>query len=160
MSRQDPAGRGPVRRPERVGGRCAAGSARRGAPSGVLTTRAAVLGLVLCALVVSAALPLREYFTQRGRIERLEQQQAAQRERVVALERERRLLDDPAYTARLARERLHYVHPGETAYVVLAPESDERFADGSAQPDDETAPWYSRLLGSVREADGDTASTR
>ena len=134
--------------------RLAPGPAPGPPTSGVLTTRAAVLGLVLCALVVSAALPLREFLAQRGRIERLEQQQQAQRERVAVLEHQRRLLDDPAYTARLARERLHYVQPGETAYVVLGPETADRAVPGrSGTEAADAAPWYTRLLGSVQDAD-------
>ena len=123
-------------------------------PAG-LTTRAAVLGLVLCALVVSAALPLREFLSQRARIAQLEQDQSAQRARVVGLEQERRLLDDPAYVASLARERLHYVRPGETAYVVVAPEGpDAGLPEGAGRgATAATTPWYSQLWGSVREAD-------
>jgi cell division protein FtsB len=138
------AGRAP-RSPARV----AAGPSR-----GSFTTRAALLGLVLCGLVLSAAVPLREFLDQRADIRRLETAQAAQRERVAALQEEERRLRDPAHVRRLARERLHYVMPGETAYVVLRPAPDE--------PDDVVvppapagtqAPWWSQLWSSVRAAD-------
>ena len=89
-------------------------------PAG-LTTRAAVLGLVLCALVVSAALPLREYLSQRAEIRNLQQSQSAARARVASLEEQKARLNDPDYVAALARDRLHFVRPGEVAYVVLAP---------------------------------------
>src|SRR3954463_8874876 len=89
-------------------------------PAG-LTTRAAVLGLVLCALVVSAALPLREFLSQRADIRHLQQSQSAARARVAALEAQKARLEDPDYVAALARDRLHFVRPGEIAYVVLAP---------------------------------------
>src|SRR3954452_22533032 len=89
-------------------------------PAG-LTTRAAILGLVVCALVVSAALPLREFLSQRADIRHLQQSQAAARARVAALEEQEARLADPAYVAALARDRLHFVRPGETAYVVIAP---------------------------------------
>jgi cell division protein FtsB len=122
-----------------------------------LTTRAAVLGLVLCALVVSAALPLREFLSQRAEISRLEQSQAAARTRVAALEEQRARLNDPAYVAALARDRLHFVKPGEIAYVVIAPNgtaeapTDARRA--ASTPVGPEAPWYSQLWGSVRSAD-------
>ena len=124
-----------------------------------LTTRAAVLGLVLCALVLSAALPLREFLSQRARITEMEQDQAAQRTRVSALEDRRRLLDDPAYVASLARERLHFVRPGETTYVVIAPEVEPDPAPASERADADSGqpPWYSQLLGSVQEADRSAA---
>lgn len=122
-----------------------------------LTTRAAVLGLVFCALVVSAALPLREYLGQRSDIRQLEQQQADARKRVAALEERKSRLQDPAYISALARDRLHFVRPGETAYVVIAPSASpvppkdaQRAASAPAGPE---APWYSQIWGSVRTAD-------
>jgi cell division protein FtsB len=125
-------------------------------PAG-LTTRAAILGLVVCALVVSAALPLREYLSQRADITRLQQAQAAARHRVAALETQKARLADPDYVAALARDRLHFVRPGETAYVVVAPgaaadtpRDAQRAASAPAGPQ---APWYSQLWGSVRSAD-------
>jgi cell division protein FtsB len=125
-------------------------------PAG-LTTRAAVLGLVVCALVVSAALPLREFLSQRADIRHLEQSQAAARARIAQLEEQKAQLADPDYVAALARDRLHFVRPGETAYVVLAPSAApataaeaRRAASAPAGPE---APWYSQLWGSVRSAD-------
>jgi cell division protein FtsB len=122
-----------------------------------LTTRAAVMGLVVCALLVSAALPLREFLGQRSDIRELEQQQAAAPRRDAALEEQKARLEDPSYTAALARDRLHFVWPGETAYVVIAPSAapvtptDARRA--ASAPTGPEAPWYSQLWGSVRSAD-------
>jgi len=125
-------------------------------PAG-LTTRAALLGLVVCALVVSAALPLREYLSQRADIRDLQQSQAAAKARVAALEQQQARLADPDYIAALARDRLHFVRPGEIAYVVIAPTAaaaaprDARRA--ASAPVGPEAPWYSQLWGSVRSAD-------
>ena len=156
--RPEPGRRSAARRSER-----ARGAVRRGAvpptvapPStAALTTRAAVLGLVLCALVVSAALPLREFLAQRGVIQQMQQDQAEQAGRVLALEHQRTLLDDPAYVARLARERLHFVRPGETSYLVIAPEPAPATASsaGVVAPADPAAPWFSQLWGSIEAAD-------
>lgn len=115
-----------------------------------LTPRAAVLALVAAGLLASAALPMREYVHQRSEIAALESAQAAQRDRVAALEAEKLRLQDPAYLAAEARRRLHFVLPGETAYVLLAPEPgtvEEDRAEGVQ------APWYSQVWGSVEEAD-------
>jgi len=114
-----------------------------------MTGRAAVLVLVIGALVVSAALPLREFLAQRGDIGEMRAQQAATRERVAELQAEKARLADPAYVAAEARRRLHYVLPGETAYVVLQPSP----APGSESPVSAAAPWYSQLWGSVQAAD-------
>jgi cell division protein FtsB len=125
-------------------------------PAG-LTTRAAILGLVVCALVVSAALPLREFLSQRADIRHLEQSQAAARARVAALEEQKARLADPDYVAALARDRLHFVRPGETAYVVIAPSAAPASATearrAASAPTGPEAPWYSQLWGSVRSAD-------
>jgi cell division protein FtsB len=114
-----------------------------------LTPRTAVLALVAAGLLASAALPMREYVNQRREIAELEQAQALTRDRVAELEAEKQRLQDPVYIAAEARRRLHFVLPGETAYVVLAPETPavEEGAEGPASP------WYTQLWGSVQEAD-------
>lgn len=150
-------------RPESAGRTAARAAARRTAArtpvapvasrSGI-TTRAAVLGLVVCALVLSAAVPLREYVSQRGEISRALAQQAEQRQRVAALEARKKQLEDPAYVKQVARERLHYVMPGETAYLVLQPDAPAAEPDAPAvKPSGSSAPWYSQLWGSVQAAD-------
>ena len=122
-----------------------------------LTTRAAVLGLVVCALVVSSALPLREYLTQRGQIAAARATQAAAKARVAALELQLRQLQDPAYVKAQARTRLHFVLPGETAYVLLAssaaPAPAGTAALAGATATGPEAPWYSQVWGSVKAAD-------
>jgi hypothetical protein len=110
-----------------------------------------VLALVAAGLLASAALPLREYLSQRGQIAQLEQEQAETRQRVTALEAERERLKDPAYVAAEARRRLHFVLPGETAYVVLAPQ--ELPAEKAARAKAAELPWYSQVWGSVQQAD-------
>jgi hypothetical protein len=115
-----------------------------------------VLGLVVCALVVSAALPLREYLSQRSRIQAAQQELAAKKVQVQQLEERKRLLEDPAYVQELARERLHFVKPGEIAYVVIAPSASPATgpaARAGVVATGPEAPWYSQLWGSVRAAD-------
>jgi len=114
-----------------------------------LTGRAAVLVLVVGALIGSAALPLREFLAQRGDIGDMRAQQAAARGRVAELQAEKTRLADPAYVAAEARRRLHYVLPGETAYIVIQPSA----APTSDSPVSAAAPWYSQVWGSVQAAD-------
>lgn len=121
--------------------------------SGGLTTRAAVLGLVLCALLLSAALPLREYLSQRAEISRLDQAQNERRARVAALQERRKMLDDPDYLRTLARERLHFVLPGETAYILIDPDAPAPPVQDRAAATRSRSPWYSQLWHSVQEAD-------
>jgi cell division protein FtsB len=146
-----------VRRTAAPAGLSAGAAAKAG-----LTTRAAVLGLVVCALVVSAALPLREYLTQRGQITAAQAKQQQQRARVAALEDQLRKLKDPAYVKAQARSRLHFVLPGETAYVLLQPSSAPAPAGQAAlrgaTATGPEAPWYSQVWGSVRAADRPAAA--
>ena len=128
-----------------------AGRPKREPRRSPLTPRAAVLALVALGLVASAALPLREYLAQRQEIGELEQTQAQSRERIAELEAEKARLQDPAYVAAEARRRLHFVLPGETAYVVLAPDP-ATAAEAEAVKGD-AAPWYSQVWGSVEQAD-------
>jgi len=111
-----------------------------------------VLLLVVVTLVVSAALPVREFLSQRGEIAELAAANAAASERVEELAAERVRVDDPAHIAAEARRRLHFVMPGETAYIVIPPEP-------AAQDDPvEDTPWYSQLWDSVGEADRPVAA--
>lgn len=118
-----------------------------------LTGRAAVLVLVVCAIVVSAALPLRELLAQRGEISALEQQQEQARARVEALEAEKARLGDPAYVAAEARRRLHFVLPGETSYVLVLPSPKPGAVDDADAGAVSDEPWYSQVWGSVEVAD-------
>ena len=120
---------------------------RRGRLGRLSPGRIAVLLLVVVTLVVSAALPLREFLSQRGEIADLAAANAEARERVAELAAERARQDDPEHVAAEARRRLHFVMPGETAYVVIPPP--ESLQDEAEQD----APWYDRLWDSVEQAD-------
>jgi len=126
-------------------------------PPAGLTTRAAGLGLAVCALVVSGALPLREYLSNRSHISSVEAAQAAQSQRVAARQRQLTQLQDPAYVRSQARLRLHFVLPGETAYVVLAPPTAAVPGAVKATPGSASRgpgrPWFSQVWGSVTAAD-------
>lgn len=65
------------------------------------------------------AYPLREYAVQRGEIDALREQSAAAKRQVAELTEQHRRWQDPAYVRAQARQRLHYVLPGETPYVVI-----------------------------------------
>jgi cell division protein FtsB len=132
-----------------------AAAVRRRVPGG-LTGRAAVLGLVVCALVLSLAYPLKEYLAQRAQLARLEQQRVAAEQRVAVLEQRQKQLTDPAYIKAQVRKRLQYVLPGESVYVVVTPSAGPPTAATSV-PDSAVrhdGSWYERLWGTVRSADG------
>lgn len=119
-----------------------------------LTGRAAMLAVVVCMLALSLAYPLREYLSQRGDLEEYRTRVAAQQGRVAELERERARWRDPTYVRAQARERLRYVMPGETAYVVLGPGRAPGPGGAPERPpaDPERGPWYGDLWRSVEAA--------
>ena len=116
-----------------------------------LTGRAAILVLVLAALVVTLAIPLRAWMSQQAEIAALEADVAQARERVAGLEQELADWEDPAFVIAQARSRLHFVFPGEVGYVVLG--EDDRPIVPEADPVTDQAPWYSRLWDSTLQAD-------
>jgi cell division protein FtsB len=116
-----------------------------------LTSRAAILAIVLCAIALSLAYPIREYIAQRREISQLREQQRVARERVDELARRKRRLADESYIRREARRRLHYCDPGERCYVVLDGSGGGREA-APGQPR-RPPPWYVTLWRSVEVAD-------
>jgi cell division protein FtsB len=120
-----------------------------------LTGRAAVLGLVVCALVLSLTYPAKQYLSQRGAVARLAQQKAAAEHRVAILSGQAQQLSDPAYIRAEARRRLQYVMPGDVTYVVVNSDGGNQQAApaAKAEPAGAAQPWYSRLWGTVEAAD-------
>ncbi len=110
--------------------------------------RAAVLGVVLCVLVLSVAVPLRNYLGQRAELAAVYEQQHILADKIGELERRRGLLADPEHTEVQARERLRYVHPGETPYLVQLPPGGTvaTVVPGVGTP---TQLWYDQLWKSI-----------
>ncbi|QFG24746.1 septum formation initiator family protein [Actinomadura sp. WMMB 499] len=126
------------------------GGVRRGAHA--LTSRAAILAVVMCAIALSLAYPVREYIAQRQEIAELRREEALARQKVERLEEQKRRLGDESYIEREATKRLHYCRPDVKCYIVLDGGGDgERRAakDGESR----RPPWYETLWRSVEAAD-------
>lgn len=136
----------------RGAGRADAASA---APRTHLTSRAAILAIVVCAIALSLAYPIREYIAQRREIAQLREQQRIAQRRVEQLTQRKQRMGDESYIRREARRRLHFCDPGERCYVVL----DGGGGDTGGAPAAATRtprrppPWYVGLWRSVEEAD-------
>ncbi|WP_413318858.1 septum formation initiator family protein [Agrococcus sp. 1P02AA] len=89
-----------------------------------------VVGLVVAGFVVLAP-TVGLLLEQRRDIAALEAQVAAQQANVESLETEVARWDDPAYIEAQARDRLFFVYPGETSFVLL----DDRSALETAPTD-------------------------
>ncbi len=118
--------------------------------SGSLTGRALILVVVVVTLAFALAMPVRAWFAQRAEIAELRAGVESARERVAALEDEKARWEDPAFVAAQARERLHFVLPGEVGFVALGLEAvtSPSEAEAAAQ-----RPWYDSLWRSVQRAD-------
>ena len=116
-----------------------------------LTGRAAILILVIAALAVTLAIPMRAWLSQRAEISSLETEVSQAQDRVAGLEAELADWQDPAFIVAQARSRLHFVFPGEVGYVVLG--EDDRPVLPDSPREAGPSPWYSLLWESTRQAD-------
>lgn len=136
----------PERVPERRGR-----TVRAAAAFGLSTTRrAAILAIVVCALALSVAVPLRTYLSQRDEVKIQEERQEVLREQVEALEERKAELEDPAQVQAEARRRLRYVMPGETPYMVELP-GDAQAGGGDDEEKEKVVDesWYLTLWNAV-----------
>jgi len=119
-----------------------------------------VLAVAMASVVLAVALPFKIWVAQRGEIASLQSQTRAQQQHVAALQHQQQQWQDPAYVEQQARLRLHYVKPGEKAYIVLgrpkAASKPAAHTAAAAPMAAVTGPWYSRLWQTVQIA-GTTA---
>ena len=114
-----------------------------------LTSRAAVLAVVICAIVLSLAYPVREYLAQRQQIGQLVAQQQTMLAQVMNLQAEQARLANRSYIEQLARQELDMCFPGAQCYIV---EGGHSLISGSAAARSGPAPWYAKLWRSVEQA--------
>ncbi|CAN2220324.1 Septum formation initiator FtsL/DivIC [Candidatus Nanopelagicaceae bacterium] len=117
------------------------------------SNRVLALSAILFFLALTIAPPVKHYFTQRAQISALKSQLSADQTALQKAQKELLLWQDPEYIKSQARERLHFVMPGERQYIVTQGETDaaqsgttkiaSSLADGQ--------PWYSRLIASISE---------
>ncbi len=120
-----------------------------------LTSRAAVLGLTLCAVVLMLAYPTKEYLGQRSQIAaaQAEQRQLGQQLQALAAAHARNL--DPAQIEAQARARLHFTTPGTRNYIQLAPvvpPAKATRAGHAIVPAGADGSWFATLWGSDTSA--------
>ena len=119
-----------------------------------LTGRAAVLAVVICAIALSLAYPVREYVTQRKQIDALVAHQQVMLNQVKGLQQQQARLNDPDYIEKVARQQLDMCFPRTTCYIVTGGQSPASTARPSRPG---PVPWYDKLWRSVQQADGDPA---
>ncbi len=119
-----------------------------------LTGRAAVLAVVICAIALSLAYPVREYVAQRRQIDSMVAQQQTMLAQVKSLQAQQAKLASPTYIEQLARQELDMCFPGTQCYIVEGGQSPATTAPASRPG---PAPWYAKLWHSVERADASPA---
>jgi cell division protein FtsB len=115
--------------------------------------RAISLWTVFFILTLAVAPPIKHYFTQRAQISQLNTQLTSDHKALDKARKDLLLWKDPDYIKSQARERLHFVLPGERQYIVTV--------DGTNTDTPQTTkvatslidgqPWYTRLIASISE---------
>lgn len=121
-------------------------------------TRGKARPLALIAIIfiftLTLAPPIKNYFTQRAQISALKSQVATDRNALEQARAELSTWQDPNYVKSQARERLHFVMPGERQYIVTGSEITQAEPQRTqvAKQLPEGAPWYTKLIASVTES--------
>lgn len=119
-----------------------------------VTGRFVALSVVIFLIALTVAPPLQRYFSQRAQISAVEAQIGASKDRLLKAEAELARWRDPAYVKLQARDRLHFVLPGERQYIVVGAKSQSKIESGEqnsvADQLPDHAPWYERLISSIQ----------
>ena len=115
--------------------------------------RTLALSAIFFILALTIAPPIQHYFTQRAQINALRAQVDGDRAALEAARLELIRWQDPDYVKAQARERLHFVMPGERQYIVTGtPNGDgEVTANKVADQLEDGAPWYTRMIASITQ---------
>jgi cell division protein FtsB len=97
--------------------------------------------------------PIQHYFTQRAQINALRAQVDGDRAALEAARLELIRWQDPDYVKAQARERLHFVMPGERQYIVTGTTNGEGEVTTNKVADqlEDGAPWYTRMIASITQ---------
>jgi cell division protein FtsB len=113
------------------------------------TSRAAVLAIVLAAIALILAYPVREYIAEQRQIDSLQASNALMASKVQQLRAEQRELGSSRYIEQEARDDLHMCFPRQTCYEIIDPVA-ARAATAARKV---ATPWYGKLWESVQKAD-------
>ena len=117
------------------------------------SNRVLALSAIFFILALTIAPPVKHYFTQRAQISALKAELSADNTALEKAREELLLWQDPEYIKSQARERLHFVLPGERQYIVTQGDSvgNQPSTTKIASSLADGQPWYSRLIASISE---------
>ena len=120
-----------------------------------VTARFIAISVVIFIIAVTIAPPAQRYFTQRAQINAIEAEIDSRNSRLAEAEIELQKWRDPSYVKSQARERLHFVLPGERQYIVLGVETEASAVQKKKTPvatkQFGSAPWYTKLISSIQQ---------
>lgn len=118
------------------------------------SNRTLALFAIVFFLTLTLAPPIKHYFTQRAQISALHAQLNSDNKALEKARQELLLWQDPEYVKSQARERLHFVLPGERQYIVTEGSSSAPTTTPTkvARSLTDGQPWYTRLIASISEA--------
>ncbi len=122
-------------------------------PQGRASGRGMTLAIVLFILAWTLAPPAQRYFAQRAQINSVRAQVASNNQALADAARELEKWKDPEFIKTQARERLHFILPGERQYIVTDSTEPTSTAPSTAVAKDIPSglPWYNRLIASITE---------
>ena len=133
------------------------------APERALPPRVVILAVVCLLAFVVVFTSLRAYLSQQAQYDAVVDRIREASDTSTALENELAQWKDDTYVRSQVRERLGYVMPGDTSYVVVGADSMKQTkAGGGASAGSQDGPWYQKLRDSSRAAgqSGSTAPAR
>lgn len=123
-----------------------------------ITGRGALIAVVFVAVAIAIAVPARQLVDQRAEIANATAANERTKDRITLLDEALTRWSDPAFIAAQARQRLRFVFPGETAFIVIGPDGEaveatnvgpvSTFPTLPQQP----SAWYERLWASFERA--------
>ena len=129
------------------------------APERVLPPRIVTLAVVCLLAFVVVFTSLRAYLSQQAQYDAVVAKIKEASDTSTSLENELAQWKDDTYVRAQVRERLGYVMPGDTSYVVVGADSVKQpGASGGATQGSQGAPWYQTLKESAQAA-GQASST-
>lgn len=118
-----------------------------------VSTRLLILFIVLFVVAVTLAPPTQHYFAQRAQISALQADVESNRKKLEEARTELQRWRDPEYVKSQARDRLHFVLPGERQYIILGVTTQIDGSTQTAAPINQDfplgVPWYSRVISSI-----------
>ncbi len=115
------------------------------------TIEIGVLVTVTILILVTIAVPLRNYYQGRSEIARLSESIEAKEQEKEELLRQIERYGDEAYIREEARRRLGLIQPGETAFRIINPamEQEPTVTTPQGEEEDEPRTWYEVLWDSI-----------